>query len=146
MAWGKTEEEKAAERAAEQQAAANEAARRQQADAQRAAQAYAAGPVGQAEAAAQAGAVFFQTQMDVSRLDGNASWGSASAAVQHVGRPDILGQIESFGWHLEDVGYVFVETGTTSTNRVMLSGEATAVSGVVLGIYLFRNTRLAASG
>lgn len=145
MAWGKTEEEKAAERAAEQQAAAAEAARRAEADAQRAAQAYAAGPVGQAEAAAKAGAVFFQTQMDVSRLNGSASFGATSAAVQHVGRPDLLGQIESFGWHLEDVGYVFVETGTTSSNRVMMSGEATAVSGVVLGIYLFRNTRLAAT-
>ena len=81
--------------------------------------------------------------MDVSRLEGNASLGAASAAMQHVGRPDLLGQIESFGWRLEDVGYVFVETGTTSTNRVMMSGEATAVSGMVLGIYLFRNTRLA---
>lgn len=146
MAWGKTEEEKAAEHAAEQKAAADQAAQRQQAEAQRAAAAYTAGPVGQAEAAAKAGAVFFQTQMDVSRLNGSASFGAASSAVQHVGRPDLLGQIESLGWHLEDVGYVFVETGTTSSSRVMLSGEATAVSGVVLGIYLFRNTRLAASG
>ena len=143
MAWGKSEEEKAAEHEAEQRAAAAQAVQQQQAQAQKAARAYAASPVGMAQAAAEAGAVFFQTQMEVSRLDGAASFGAATASVQHVGRPDLLGQIESFGWRLEDVGYVFVETGTTSTSRVMLSGEATAVNGMVLGIYLFRNVNIA---
>ncbi len=146
MAWGKSDEEKAADRAATQQAAADEATRRQEFAAQRATAAYTASPVGQAEKAAQAGAVFFQTQMDVSRVNGSASFGAASAAVEHVARPDILGQIESFGWHLENVGYVFMETGTTSSARVMMSGEATAVSGTVMGIYLFRNIRLPAAG
>lgn len=31
-------------------------------------------------------------------------------------------------------------TGETSTARVFMSGEATAVSGVTVGVYLFRNT------
>ena len=30
-------------------------------------------------------------------------------------------------------------TGETSTARVFMSGEATAVSGVTVGVYLFRN-------
>jgi len=30
-------------------------------------------------------------------------------------------------------------TGETSTGRVFFSGEATAVSGVTVGVYLFRN-------
>jgi hypothetical protein len=31
-------------------------------------------------------------------------------------------------------------TGETSTDRIFLSGEATAVSGLTIGVYLFRNT------
>ncbi len=139
MAWGKSEDEKAAEQAEQQRRAAEEAQRRAEAALQQQAAEYAASPIGQAEAAAAAGAVFFQTQLEVSRLDGNASFGAANASMRHNARPDLLGQIEAFGWRLENVGYVFVETGTTSTARVMMSGEATAVRGVVLGIYLFRN-------
>ena len=33
-------------------------------------------------------------------------------------------------------------TGETSTNRTFVSGEATAVSGTTVGVYLFRNTAL----
>jgi hypothetical protein len=33
-------------------------------------------------------------------------------------------------------------TGETSTARVFVSGDNTAVSGVTVGVYLFRNTRL----
>ena len=36
-------------------------------------------------------------------------------------------------------------TGETSTNRAFVSGEATAVSGVTVGVYLFRNTALSES-
>lgn len=142
MAWGKSEEEKAAEQAEEQRRAADALRRREEAARQKQADEHAASPLGQAEAAAAAGAVFFQTQIEVSRLDGNASFGAATASIQHNARPDVLGQIEALGWRLENVGYVFVETGTTSSARVMMSGEATAVRGVVLGIYLFRNVNL----
>ncbi len=31
-------------------------------------------------------------------------------------------------------------TGETSTDRVFATGEATVVSGVTVGVYLFRNT------
>jgi len=31
------------------------------------------------------------------------------------------------------------KTGETSTARVFVSGEATAISGVTVGVYLFRN-------
>ena len=33
-------------------------------------------------------------------------------------------------------------TGETSTQRIFVSGEATAVSGVTIGVYLFGNTWL----
>jgi hypothetical protein len=53
-----------------------------------------------------------------------------------------LGEIEKVGWRLEHAGYHFMITGETSTSRVFLSGEATAISGVTIGVYLFRNTAL----
>ncbi len=53
-----------------------------------------------------------------------------------------LGEIEKLGWHLEHAGYYFMVTGETSTSRVFVTGEATAVSGVTVGVYLFRNTAL----
>ena len=34
-------------------------------------------------------------------------------------------------------------TGETSTDRVFVTGQATAVSGVTIGVYLFRNSSLA---
>jgi hypothetical protein len=52
----------------------------------------------------------------------------------------ILGEIESVGWRLEHAGYFYMITSETSSSRVFLSGEATAVSGVTVGVYLFRNT------
>jgi hypothetical protein len=36
-------------------------------------------------------------------------------------------------------------TGETSTDRVFVSGEATAISGVTMGVYLLRNTSLSDS-
>jgi hypothetical protein len=44
----------------------------------------------------------------------------------------------------KEAGQPFFEmiTGETSTDRVFMSGEATAVSGVTVGVYLFRNTAL----
>ena len=51
---------------------------------------------------------------------------------------DILGQIEEVGWHLEHVGYVFVETGEVARSKVMSSGLVSRTQGYVEGIYLFR--------
>jgi hypothetical protein len=53
-----------------------------------------------------------------------------------------LGEIEKLGWRLENASYLFMITGETSTSRVFVTGEATAISGVTVGIYLFRNTAL----
>ena len=121
MAWGKTEDQKQSER-----------------DAKAAAE-YAASPIGQAHAAFDNGSAFFQLELDVSTLTGAPSaFGASGNVVKRQGRPDLLGQIEEIGWRLEHVGYVFVETGSTSSNRMMSSGQAVVTRGVVQGIYLFR--------
>lgn len=97
-------------------------------------------PVGQSHQAKERGDGFFQCEITISQLQGWASgFGSASNRVQSTGgKPDMLAQIESYGWRLEHVGYVFVQTGATSTDRAFSSGQGTVVRGNVTGIYLFR--------
>jgi hypothetical protein len=132
MAWGRSDEEKAAAEAAKQ-------AQRAEKQAQREAEQFAASPVGRAVAARERGDAFFQLELDIAQLGGSSGYGSSEARVRRTGgRPDLLGQIEEVGWHLDHVGYVFVETGSTSTNRVLSTGQGTVTRGVVQGIYLFR--------
>ncbi len=133
MAWGKSDEEKAAEAAAKEVQRAAQLAEKQRQD-------YLASPVGRAEVARQRGDAFFQLELDISKLGGPASsFGSSSAQLKRSGgHPDLLGQIEEAGWRLEHVGYIFVETGSTSTNRVLSTGQGTVTKGIVQGIYLFR--------
>lgn len=133
MAWGKTEEQK------EQEAAARADRRDAAADA-RADAAFAATPVGQATQARADGQAFFQIELQISTLSGaKSSLGSSTNSLKHTGgRPDVLGQIEEVGWHLEHVGYVFIETGATTTNRVLSTGQGTVTRGDVVGVYLFR--------
>ncbi|GAA4381117.1 hypothetical protein [Paeniglutamicibacter cryotolerans] len=135
MAWGKSEEQKA-----EEQAARN-ARETEQREAEEAAE-FAASPLGLAIAAHTNGDAFFQVQIEVSSLTGTASFfGSSENDVHHSGKStDTLGQIEKVGWRLEHVGYVFIETGSTSTNRVMSTGQGVVTRGNVTGIYLFRRT------
>lgn len=123
MAFGKSDEQKAAEKL------------QQEADA------YAASPVGMAYAAKSRGDAFFQVELEINSVSGNSQWGSAQGRVRGAGgRPDVLGQIEEIGWRLEHVGYVFIETGSTSTNRVLGTGQGVVTKGLTQGIYLFRNS------
>lgn len=50
----------------------------------------------------------------------------------------IIQLIEEQGWELIHAGYVFQETGSESRDKFLASGQQVAVSGHVLGIYLFR--------
>lgn len=140
MAWGKTDEQKAAERAAE--AELIEEQRREAAAAE-----YAASPVGRALSAFTSGAQFFQIELTVSQLGGEVSFfGSSNSSVKHVGEAsDVLGQIEQVGWHLEHAGWTFIETGATSSDAIFGSGQGTVTQGEVTGIYLFRRRPVAPS-
>jgi hypothetical protein len=139
--FGKSDEEKAAERKAEELAAQQRAAA---ADKERAARAYAASPVGRAEAALARGDRFFQIQLPVTSVTGRPSYFGSShnevvapANPRTDGKPDVLTQIEDVGWHLEHAGYVFLQTGGTSSGRI-LGGEGSVTEGGVVGVYLFR--------
>ena len=131
--------EREAEQAREQAAAAEQA---QAAEEQRQREAFLATPAGAATAAKQAGHSFFEIQLEVGRHTGSAGFGSAEGRRTTASSAATLGEIEKLGWHLEHAGYYFMITGESSTNRAFVSGEATAVSGITVGVYLFRNTAL----
>jgi hypothetical protein len=146
MALGrKTEEERAAEaarqREEEQRAAAEREAARKAAEEAAARKRYLASPLGQAETARQRGNKFFQVSLTESEIKGKSSdWGfSQSTTIERVnGATDVLGQIEELGWHLEHVGYVFVETGAVDRGKAFSAGTVTRTDGYVQGTYLFR--------
>jgi len=135
-------EEKATKQAAREQ---EEREAQQQLAAQRSEQqrqAFLATPLGQATQAKQQNLAFLEIQLTVGQSQREAMWGSADARVsdQRTSAADTLGKIEELGWRLEHVGYVFMMTGQSSTDKVFLSGENTSISGQLVGIYLFRNT------
>lgn len=125
------EEARAEEARAEQKRLAQEQRERER---------FLASPVGAATAAKEAGQSFFEIQLQVGAHAGSASLGSASGHRSTSSSAVTLGEIERVGWRLEHVGYYFMITGESSTDRMFLSGEETAVSGVTIGVYLFRNT------
>jgi len=101
---------------------------------------YPGDPVGRAETAHQEGRTFFQLTVPISEVEGKASdWSfSQSTQTRRFAATDILGQIEEVGWHLDHVGYVFVETGEVARSKVMSAGSVSRTQGYVEGIYLFR--------
>ena len=136
------EEREAERRAREAEEASAEQARAERAKAaqqQRERAAYLATPVGAATAAKEAGQRFLEVQLEVGGHRGTASFGSADGQRTATSSAEVLAKIEDIGWHLEHAGYYFMITGETSTDRVFISGEATAVSGVTIGVYLFRS-------
>jgi hypothetical protein len=140
----KSAEEREAERRARQEEQnREEAARSEQTRAaaeKRERDAFLATPAGAATAAKENGQMFFEIQLEVGSHAGSAGFGTADSRRTTSSSAAVLGEIEKLGWHLEHVGYYFMITGETSTSRVFVTGEATAVSGVTIGVYLFRNT------
>jgi hypothetical protein len=125
------QEARAAEARAEQAKLAEEERKRK---------AFLASPVGAATAAKEAGQQFFEVQLEVGKHKGSASFGSIEARRTTSSSAATLGEIEAVGWRLEHAGYYFMITGETSTKKVLVSGEETAINGVTIGVYLFRNT------
>lgn len=127
---------KDAERARAEQERAEQARHEQE---QRERAAFLATPVGAATAAKEAGQRFFEVQLEVGGHRGSAGFGTASGQRSATSSAEVLRQIEDIGWSLEHAGYFFMITGESSTDRMFISGEETAVSGVTIGVYLFRN-------
>jgi hypothetical protein len=139
-------EERAAERrereAEQARAQAAQAEQAKQAEEQRQRDAFRATPVGAATFAKEAGEPFFEVQLQVGSHTGSAFFGSADGRRTTSSSAALLGEIEKLGWRLEHAGYYFMITGETSSAHVFVSGDATAVSGITVGVYLFRNTAI----
>ena len=140
----KSADERASQRQQkEAEQARAEAARAEQAKAaeeKRQRDAFLASPVGAATAAKEAGQQFFEIQLQVGGHVGSAGFGSADGRRTTSSSAATLGEIEKLGWRLEHASYFYMITSETSSDRVFVTGQATAVSGVTMGVYLFRNT------
>lgn len=134
------EAERQERRAEHARAEADRAEQARLAEEQRKRDAFLATPVGAATAAKEEGQPFFEVQLIVGSHTGSAWFGSAEGRRAAASSAATLGEIEKVGWRLEHAGYYFMITGETSTQHVLVSGQETAVSGVTIGVYLFRNT------
>jgi hypothetical protein len=139
----KSSEERAAERRErEAEQAREQAAHVEQAQAaqeQRKREAFLATPGGAATAAKEAGQEFFEIQLEVGGHIATAGFGSTDGRRTTASSAAVLGEIEAIGWRLEHAGYFYMITSEASSDRMFLTGQATAVSGVTVGVYLFRN-------
>lgn len=142
-----TEEDRARKEAERRAREAAEAAQRQAQTEEASRRGWAASPLGRATAARDVGHTFFEMQLELGRAEGRAGWGTRDyeSSEQITSAAELLGEIERVGWRLEHVACAFRMTGLSSTERFMTSGEETAVSGVTVGLYVFRSTASPAS-
>jgi hypothetical protein len=101
---------------------------------------FAASPAGQARAAKAAGMKIFQIDVPLSKTKGHtvAMIGAFAHSSQTLNYASVIQSIEDEGWHLEHVGYVYRITGSVSRDKFIPSGQQEAVSGEIVGIYIFR--------
>lgn len=142
----KSTEEREAERKEREAARAREEAaaaqRAKDAEERRKHAAFLATPVGAATAAKEAGRRFLEIQLKVGGHEGTAGFGATTSSHTTRSSAATLEEIERLGWRLEHASYFFMVTREISTDRFLGTGESTAVSGVTMGVYLFRNANV----
>lgn len=91
------------------------------------------------------GDTLLHLHVEVSRLTGEpSSWGSASNDYIHdenVGY--FLSEVERLGWRLDHTGYTFVESGATTSTRMLSTGTGVVNHGAVSGYFTFRRAQSA---
>jgi hypothetical protein len=96
---------------------------------------------GQARTAHEIGQSYFQTCLSIAttkRSGLSMMMGHVQTKTAQIGgQGEVLAAIESEGWQLMHVGYVFQETGSVSRDKLLSSGQEALTSGQVIGIYLF---------
>ncbi|CBE69323.1 MAG: hypothetical protein F9K13_12830 [Candidatus Methylomirabilis oxygeniifera] len=103
-------------------------------------EAFAASPAGQARAAKAAGMKIFQIDVPLSWTKGYtvAMVGAFTDSTKTSDYSRTIQAIEEEGWRLDHVGYVYRITGSESRDKFLASGQQEAVSGEIIGIYMFR--------
>ncbi|TCD47132.1 hypothetical protein [Chlorobium sp. N1] len=119
---------------------AEKARKKQEDEKRRAEAAFAASPAGQAREAMAAGMKVFQIDVPLSKTKGQtvAMIGAYAHSSQTLNYATVIQSIEDEGWRLEHAGYVYRVTGSESRDKFMASGQQEAVSGEIVGIYIFR--------
>ncbi len=96
-----------------------------------------------ARTALERGDALLQLQIEVGYLTGEqSSWGSSDNTLS--ADPTIgwmLGEVEKLGWRLEHIAHSFVETGSSSSARILGTGEGTVNRGALIGMYVFRRAQ-----
>jgi len=101
--------------------------------------AFHASPAGQARAAKAAGMKIFQIDLPISKTKGYVAMVPGTlSSTKTKDYSNVIQSIEEEGWHLDDVGYVYRITGSVSRDKLFTSGQEEAVSGEIVGVYLFR--------
>jgi len=133
----KTAEEKEA-RAAEKDAAREAKAR------EKLRSAFFESPAGEARRAYESGAKVFQYETDVKSTKAVVRGLSKAVAKETLasrlsrGPVAILNAVADEGWELVNGSFVFLESGQVSRNRALATGQQVAISGTVIGYYLFK--------
>lgn len=143
--FSKTEEEQAAKEIARAAKLAEKYKEEAEQEQQKVAAAFAKSPVGKARQAYADGDAFFQIEIDHAQMKGVVSsiFGSMTAQNKRSGATDTLGAIQAEGWKLHTANHVYVMTGQNSRDKLMTSQTQTAVSGRVVGIFLFERNEVA---
>ena len=126
----------------EKEAKRVEKAQRQSAEEQaRAEQAFWASPAGQARAAFIRGDHVFQVVFDVMHTQTFVIPMTKAGTTSRSSDPTvILNSVCAEGWEIVSGSFVFLELGSESRDKFMRSGQHTAVTGTVVGYYLFRRS------
>jgi hypothetical protein len=109
-------------------------------------QAWLASPLGQATIAKENNQGFLEIEIALGARRGEVHFGSRGRDGLIDGKykkssyTGILSDIEDIGWRLEHVGYYFMITEESSRDKLLSTGQRTAVSGQTMGVYLFKNT------
>lgn len=99
-------------------------------------------PVELAGAAHRRGDRWFQIDLPIAYVQGQAHMGATSTRTHRADTGDVIGSIEAQGWQLEHVATAFVERGHASTKRaqfvVATSADDVANHGELVALYVFR--------
>lgn len=97
-------------------------------------------PYGRARIARRKGRKLFQIDIALSQTTGHSSLllGTFTSGGATDDASEILESIEAEGWHLIDANYVFRPIGTAGREKILGTTEHEAITGQIIGIYLFR--------
>jgi hypothetical protein len=102
--------------------------------------AFAKTPAGRARSAKASGMKIFQIDIPLSKTRAFtlAMEGAFADSTEVEDYSSTIQAIEDEGWRLEHVGYVYRITGSESRDKFWASGQQEAMSGEIVGIYIFR--------